>query len=115
MDWWPEGRFGCPKGVSLPVRPRPLASVLAGQGMCEVRRQAGRQAGRHAGGQAGRQQLLAGSRGSPLVGCGQRLRAMVVRVARPRRCRARVCLGSPTSCCQQCQQQANGRCRSQQN
>ena len=75
-------------------------------------RQVGRQAGRLAGWQAGWQQLLAGSRaGSPLVGCGQRLRAMVVRVARPRRCRARVCLGSPISCCHQCQQQANGRCR----
>ena len=60
MDWWPEGRFGCPRGVSLPVRPRPLASVLAGQGMCEVRRPAGRQAGRQACRRAGRQAAAAG-------------------------------------------------------
>ena len=101
-----RGASPCPSARG----PWPACSRARGCVKCEGR-QAGRQAGRHAGGQAGRQQLLAGSRGSPLVGCGQRMRAMVVRVVRRRRCRARVCLGAPTSCCQQCQQQANGRCR----
>ena len=52
MDWWPEGRFGCPKGRP-PVRPQPEGGGLPRRGGGQAGRQAGRPAGRQAGRQAG--------------------------------------------------------------
>ena len=87
MDWWPEGRFGCPKGRP-PVRPQPEGGGLPRRGGGQAGRQAGRPAGRQAGWLAGRLAAAAGRQQGRLS--ARRLRAAPARDGRASRAATKV-------------------------
>ena len=93
MDWWPEGRFGCPKGTP-PVRPQPEGGGLPRRGLPPRRGggQAGRKAGRPAGRQAGwlSGRLAAAAGGQQGMLSARRLRAAPARDGRASRAAAKV-------------------------